>query len=137
MRHERPETAERPAIALASFMLVIPMGMFLTALFLRALQPIQHEPAATADAIARWFGGFSAPVRVAAFVACPVVAFVLAAADQWRRLAGDPAWRANLGDLAGAAERTLLRHPLAILSALALLASALILALLIGHAIIG
>jgi len=113
------------------------MGIFLAALFLRALQPIQHEPAATADAIARWFGGFSVPLRVAAFVACPVVAFLLAAADQWRRLAGDPAWRADLGDLAHAAWRTLFRHPLAILSALALLASALILALLVGHAIVG
>jgi hypothetical protein len=47
-------TAKR-AIAAAELLLVFPAALFMTALFVRNLQPLQYEPARTAQRIVDWY----------------------------------------------------------------------------------
>lgn len=116
--------------------LTVPPLVFLAALFLRAVQPVQHEPAATAYAVLGVFHGLPRAALVGLLVVAPVAALLLAAGDQWWRWRHDAAWRTDVALLAVACLR-LFRSPLAVLSALALLGSALWLVLLVDHLIAG
>jgi hypothetical protein len=44
-------------IAATELLLIFPAVLFMTALFVRGLQPLQEEPAHTADQIAMWYAG--------------------------------------------------------------------------------
>ena len=44
-------------LATAELLLVFPAALFLTALLLRSLQPIQYEPAHTAEHLVLWYAG--------------------------------------------------------------------------------
>ena len=43
------------AIATAELLLIFPAALFMTALFVRNLQPVQYEPAHTAQRIVTWY----------------------------------------------------------------------------------
>ena len=43
------------AVAAAELLLVFPAALFMTALFVRNLQPLQYEPARTAQRIVSWY----------------------------------------------------------------------------------
>jgi hypothetical protein len=43
------------AIAATELLLIIPAGLFMTALFVRNLQPPQYQPARTAEQIVAWY----------------------------------------------------------------------------------
>ncbi|HUE05201.1 MAG TPA: hypothetical protein VMR62_36985 [Bryobacteraceae bacterium] len=43
------------AIAVAELLLIFPSALFMAALFVRNLQPVQYEPAHTAEQIVLWF----------------------------------------------------------------------------------
>ena len=47
----------KPAIAAAQLVLIFPAALFLTALLARQLQPLQYEPAHTAQQIVMWYAG--------------------------------------------------------------------------------
>jgi hypothetical protein len=52
-------------IAAIELLLIFPAGLFMTALFVRNLQPLQYEPARTAERIVTWY---SARPRVGLWV---------------------------------------------------------------------
>jgi hypothetical protein len=119
-------------------LLVLPALVFLAAATLRLLQPVQHQPAATAEAIVRGFAKLFKPVgmRLVVFLMAPLLAFALAAYDQWLRWRRDETWRVAALALAAAFGRVV-GGPLAVVGALALLGSALWLTLLVVHGIFG
>lgn len=129
-------TAREATVSLGALLLVLPAVVFLLAALLRMLQPVQHQPAATAAAVMAVFAGTPRPVLRVLLLLCPLVALIVAAADQRRRWSDDPAWREDVWALAGACGRVL-RRPLAVATVLALLASAGWLALVVMHAITG
>ena len=45
------------AIAATELLLIFPAALFMTALFVRNLQPLQYEPARTAQRIVMWYAG--------------------------------------------------------------------------------
>jgi hypothetical protein len=45
----------RRAIAATELLLIFPAALFMTALFLRNLQPLQYQPAHTAEQIVTWY----------------------------------------------------------------------------------
>lgn len=45
----------KPSIAAAEVVLIFPAVLFMTALFVRELQPLQYEPARTAQRIVDWY----------------------------------------------------------------------------------
>jgi hypothetical protein len=65
------------AIAAMELMLIFPATLFMTALFVRNLQPRQYEPARTAQAIVAWY---SARVQIGLWlmlIALPLTALVM------------------------------------------------------------
>jgi uncharacterized protein YceK len=48
------QTGKR-AIATTELLLILPAALFMTALLVRMLQPLQHEPARTAEQIVQWY----------------------------------------------------------------------------------
>lgn len=48
-------TTVKPAIAATQLLLIFPAALFMAALFLRELQPMQYEPARTAQRIVMWY----------------------------------------------------------------------------------
>jgi hypothetical protein len=48
-------TTHRRSLAVLELALISPASLFMTALFLRELQPIQYEPAHTAQRVVTWF----------------------------------------------------------------------------------
>jgi len=125
-----------PAVGPLALGLVLPPLVLLIALFLRVAQPIQYEPAATAHAFVQFFGGLPRWLMFALLIVGPIAALALAGTDQWHRWQHDPAWRSDVTMLAEASHR-ILRRPRAVMTALALLGSALWLALVVMHAIAG
>jgi hypothetical protein len=47
----------KPSIAVAELLLIFPAALFMTALFVRQLQPQRFEPAHTAQQIVAWYSG--------------------------------------------------------------------------------
>jgi hypothetical protein len=45
----------RRAIATMELLLILPAALFMTALVVRMLQPLQNEPASTAERIVQWY----------------------------------------------------------------------------------
>ena len=45
------------AIAATELLLIFPAALFMTALFVRNLQPLEYEPAHTAERIVTWYSG--------------------------------------------------------------------------------
>lgn len=75
------------AIATAELLLVLPATLFMTALFVRNLQPVPYEPATTARHLVEWFSAHP-PIGLQLFlIALPFTAFVLgglAVLHSWR-----------------------------------------------------
>lgn len=135
MGQERRATVN-PIVAPAALLLVLPAAAFFAAAALRQLQPVHHLPAAAAGAYVRLFVHLPRGANVALLVLGPALSLGLAAVDQWHRWRRDPAWRAAVFGLAAACRPVIVR-PLAVMSAVALLAAAAWLAFLIVHAIAG
>jgi hypothetical protein len=67
-------------IAATEILLVLPAALFMTALFVRNLQPSPYEPATTARHLVEWFSAHP-PVGLQLFlIALPFAAFVLGCA---------------------------------------------------------
>ncbi|MFL6231558.1 MAG: hypothetical protein ACJ76N_00320 [Thermoanaerobaculia bacterium] len=74
-------------IAATELLLVLPAALFMTALFVRNLQPVPYEPATTARHLVEWFSAHP-PIGLQLFlIALPFMAFVLGGATMlgsWR-----------------------------------------------------
>ena len=78
-------------IATAEWLLVLPAALFMTALFVRNLQPAPYEPAQTARRIVGWFSSRPHLGLDVFLIALPFAAFVLGGAtllQGWRSDAG-------------------------------------------------
>ena len=74
-------------IAATELLLVFPAALFMTALFVRNLQPAQYEPAHTARRLVEWFSARPLLGLDVFLIALPLTAFVIGGATvlrSWR-----------------------------------------------------
>jgi hypothetical protein len=88
------------SIAILDWLLVFPGALFMTALFVRNLQPTQYEPARTALRLVNWFSARPFLGLDVFLIALPLAAFVIGFAAIWR------VWHTNT-ELRQAALKTL------------------------------
>jgi cytochrome b561 len=119
----------KPTIAAAEVVLIFPAVLFMTSLFVRELQPIQYEPAHTAQRIVDWY---AARVHLGLWVlliALPLTVTATGCAMLLR------AWREN-AELRQTARQTIAAiraHPATLFVAAATLAAGGILAIVALH----
>ena len=124
----------KPALATIELLLVFPAALFMTALFLREIQPEQFEPAHTAKLIVNWYA--TGPVWLTlwvALMAMPLAVLVIGGATLLR------SWKTD-AELRQAARQTLttVRDYMAtLLIAAATLSAAAFLAIVALHAVTG
>ena len=87
-------------IAATELLLVFPAALFMTALFVRDLQPVQYEPARTAQRLVDWFSARPLLGLYVFLIALPFAAFVIGGATVLR------SWRSD-AELRQAALETL------------------------------
>jgi anti-sigma factor RsiW len=87
-------------IAATELLLVFPAALFMTALFVRDLQPVQYEPARTAQRLVDWFSARPLLGLDVFLIALPFAAFVIGGATVLR------SWRSD-AELRQAALETL------------------------------
>ena len=122
------------AAALAAALLVLPALVLLASAAVRLMQPLQYQPAGAADTIFNWLVSLHAGAFV--LVAGPVLALVLGLLALWRRLAGDPDLRTDVGTFLAVSGR-LLQRPALVAGAFAVLGSLAVLVFVADHAIAG
>lgn len=126
-------TTIRRALATLEMMLIFPAALFMTALFVRNLQPEQFEPAHTAELIVNWY---AARTRVGLWlflIAFPLVVLAIGCVSLARSWRSDAALRQAARECAA----TVRRHFAVLIIALATAASAAILAIVALHLITG
>ena len=80
LHYKVPMNKLKRTIATTELLLVLPAALFMTALFVRNLQPAPHEPAQTARRLVEWFSAHP-PLGLQLFlIALPFAAFVLGGA---------------------------------------------------------
>lgn len=77
------------AIATAEVLLVLPATLFMTALFVRDIQPTQYEPAHTALRLVEWFSARRFLGLDILLIALPFTALVIGCATVLRNWRGD------------------------------------------------
>jgi hypothetical protein len=123
-------TMKRP-LAVAELLLVFPGALFMTALFVRNLQPKQYEPAHTAQLLVDWFSARPHLGLDLFLIALPFAAFVIGCISVLR------SWRSDV-ELRQAALRTLTAvraHMATLLIAVATVTAGGILAIVALHMI--
>jgi len=80
-------------IALTELLLVFPAALFMTALFVRNLQPTQYEPAHTAVRLVEWFAGRPRLGLGVLLIAFPLAALIIGCAIVLRSWRKDPELR--------------------------------------------
>jgi hypothetical protein len=121
----------KQSIAIIELLLVFPGALFMTALFVRNLQPTQYEPAHAALRLVNWFSARPFLGLDVFLIALPLAAFVVGCLAVLR------AWRADAG-LREAAAKTLVAvraHLSPLLIAGATLVAAAILTIVALHLI--
>lgn len=78
-------------LALVEFLLVLPATLFMTALFVRNIQPSPYQPAETARWIVDWFSARPHIGLEVCLIALPFLAFVIGCSAVVR------AWRSDAG----------------------------------------
>jgi hypothetical protein len=129
-------SARRTSIAAVAVVLVAPAAAFFLSAVGRSLQPTNHEPSRTLDAIVTWFGALPDAAVVAFLVVLPFVGLVLAAGFLWRTWTADAGVRADTLAFAEAAARVARRIPI-VLAALVVLFGVLYFFVITVHAIAG
>jgi hypothetical protein len=123
--------AIRRTIATAELLLVFPAALFMTALFLRNIQPQQYEPARSAQRVVDWFAARPRLGLAICLTALPLVALVIGGVTVLR------GWRQD-AQLRQAARETLAavrRHLATLLIAGATLVAGGVLAIVAVHVI--
>ena len=128
--------ARRRSIAAVAVALIAPAAAFFLSAIGRSLQPTNHEPSRTLDAIVTWFGTLPDAAIALVLVVLPLVGFFLAAGYLWRTWIADPAIRADTVTLVHAAGRVA-RHISVVFAALVVLFGLLYFAAITIHAVAG
>ena len=121
----------RSALATLELALIFPAALFMTALFVRNLQPQQFEPAHTAQRIVDWYAARTHLGLWLFLIAFPLAVLLIGCVTLLRSWRADPALRAAAFEWAA----TLRRHFAVIVVALATATSALILCSVALHLI--
>jgi hypothetical protein len=92
-------SATNDVIAIWALALVFPAVLFVTALYVRQLQPLHSDPARTADRIVTWFARHPQLGLWVLLVLLPLTAFILGSSALLRTWGDNPelryyAWRA-------------------------------------------
>ena len=72
-------------MAATELLLIFPAALFMTALFVRNLQPLQYEPAHTAQQIVTWFAVRPRLGLWGLLIALPLAVLVTGCVTLWRR----------------------------------------------------
>jgi hypothetical protein len=123
----------RRALATLETALIFPAALFMTALFVRNLQPQQFEPAHTAQRIVDWYAARTHVGLWLFLIGFPLAVLAIGCATLVRSWRADPALRQAALDSA----RSIRRHFAVLVVALATTASAVILAIVALHLIAG
>jgi hypothetical protein len=75
--------------ASVELLLISPAGLFMTALFVRNLQPQQYEPAHTAQQIVMWYAARTQTGLWLFLMALPVLVLLVGCATLWRQWHND------------------------------------------------
>lgn len=103
LRYKAHMNAIKRTLAATELLLVLPATLFMTALFVRNLQPASYEPAQTARRVVDWFGARPFLGLDVFLIALPLAAFVIGGASVLRSWRGDAELRqAALKTLAAA-----------------------------------
>jgi hypothetical protein len=123
----------KPIIAVTELLLIFPAVLFMTALFVRNLQPTRYQPARSAQLIVQWFSARPNLGLSVLMIACPTAVLVIGAVTLRR------SWRADreLRDAAHQAWTVLRRHWTPFIVAATTLAAAGILAIVALHVLSG
>jgi anti-sigma factor RsiW len=123
--------ALRRALATLELALIFPASLFMTALFVRNLQPQQFEPARTAQRIVTWYAARTRLGLWLFLIAFPLAVLVIGAASLMRSWRADPALRTAAFECAVAIRR----HFAVLVVALATATAAVILSMVALHMI--
>ena len=120
----------RPVLATLELVLIAPATLFMTALFVRNLQPQQYEPAHTAQRIVAWYAARTHLGLWLFLIGFPLAVLVICVSliQSWR---ADPALHTAAFECAAAIRR----HFAVLVVALATATSAVILAIVALHMI--
>jgi hypothetical protein len=131
LRYKVTMNPTKRVLAAAELLLVLPASLFMTALFVRNLQPAPYEPAQTARRLVDWFSARPHLGLDVFLIALPFAAFGIGCATVWR------SWRSD-EELRQAASKTLAAvraHLATLLIAGATLVAGCILAIVAVHVI--
>jgi hypothetical protein len=123
----------RRALASLEIVFIFPAALFMTALFVRNLQPQQYEPAHTAQRIVDWYAARTHVGLWLFLIGLPLAVLAIGGVSLVRSWRSDSALRRAALDCAGA----LRRHFAVLVIALATAASAAILGIVALHLITG
>ncbi len=90
------------SLAAAELLLILPSTLFMTALFVRNLQPIRYEPAATAQRIVDWYAARPQIALWGFLMAFPLVVLLIGGATLLRAWKADGALRQAARQVLGA-----------------------------------
>ncbi len=121
----------RRAVASLEVVLIFPAALFMTALFMRSIQPQQFEPAHTAQRIVGWYAARTGVGLWLFLIGFPMVVLAIGSVSLVRNWRSDPALRQVALEFAGAIRR----HLAVLIIALATSASAVILGIVVLHLI--
>ena len=119
------------SVAVLELLLIFPATLFMTALFMRNIQPAPYEPAESARRLVDWFSARPILCLDIFLIALPLTALVMGAAITMRSWRGDPALRRAAHEALAA----LRGHLAALLIAGATLIAGGILAIVAAHVI--
>ena len=74
----------RGAVAIFELLIILPAVLFMTALFVRNIQPAPYEPAQTTRRLVEWFSGRPILGLDVFLIALPFAAFVIGCISVWR-----------------------------------------------------
>lgn len=123
----------RSALAALEAALIFPAALFMTALFVRNLQPQQFEPAHTAQRIVDWYAARTHVGLWVFLIGFPLAVLAIGCVNLARNWRSDPALRQAALDCA----RAIRAHFAVLIVALATAASAAILGIVGLHLITG
>jgi hypothetical protein len=89
LRYKVAMKAIKRTLAATELLLVFPAGLFMTALFVRNLQPAPYEPAQTARRVVEWFSARPHLGLDVFLIAMPFAAFVIGCVTVLRSWRGD------------------------------------------------
>lgn len=123
----------RRALATLEVALIFPATLFMTALFMRSVQPRQFEPAHTAQQIVDWYAARTGVGLWLFLIGLPVAVLAIGCLSLVRNWRTDPALREAALEFAGTSRR----HLAVLIIALATCVSAAILGVVVLHLITG